>query len=218
MNLSICVQHHPSRAQLLAPLVAQLGEYELVVDPEPDSYRSALRTYLECLRRTPADATHRLVVQDDAIACSNFRARALERVAEHPMSLVAFFVPGRTLLRNLMGPAYKRGERWLQLPQSLNWTPLVALSWPAELAAEFVPFGEQVIATRAARGLATHADDPYVGAWRKKHKLPVMATVPCLVEHPDLAQSLYRPNLKPRAGANRSRVAALYVDDLAVGA
>ena len=210
MNLSICVQHHPSRAQLLPQLMQKLNECELVVDPEPDSSdRSAMRTYLECLRRTPAEATHRLIVQDDAVVTTNFRALALERVAEHPTDLVAFFVPGRTLLRRGMERARARGEQWYQLPGSLNWTPTVALCWPAHLAAEFVPAGEQVVATRAAQGMPTLADDPYVGAWRKKRKLPVWATVPCLVEHPDEVPSLYQA-IKPRAGGNRARVAAMY--------
>lgn len=215
MNLSVCVQHHPSRGHLLR-LLEQLGGYELVVDPEPYGYPSALRTYLECLRRTPADATHRLVVQDDAIVCEGFPNLAEAAIAERPGELVAFFVPGRTLLRRHMLEAYERGERWWQLPQSLNWTPLVALAWPVELAAEFVPFGEQVIETRAARALSTHADDPYVGAWRKSRRLPVWATVPCLVQHPDEVRSLYRPDLKPRAGGNRARVAAMYVGDYPV--
>jgi hypothetical protein len=215
VTLSIAVQHHPSRAELL-PLLEHLGEYELVVDPEPDApYQSAMRTYLEALRRTPGHATHRLIVQDDAVACTGFPELAEAAVAEHPDDLVAFFVPGRTLLRNLLGGALARGERWCQLPQSLNWTPTVALCWPAGLIDEFVAFGEEVIATRARRGLSTQADDPYVGAWRKKRKLPVWATVPCLVQHPDVAQSLYHKGLKPRAGANRSRVAAMYVDALA---
>lgn len=185
-----------------------------MVDPEPDDRRtrSAFRTYLECLRRTPADATHRLVLQDDCVPCRGFRDLAEVAVAERPDDLIAFFVPGRQVLRKLICDAHARGERWVTLP-NLNWTPTVALCWPVARAREFVPFGEEVIATRAKQGMTTQADDPYVGAWRKKHKIPVLATVPCLVEHPDVEQSLYRPDLKPRAGGNRSRVAALYVDD-----
>jgi hypothetical protein len=213
VNLSVAVQHHPRRAALL-PRLEQLGEHEVVLDPEPDAvYGSALGTYLECLRTTPAWATHRLIVQDDAIPCRGFRARAEAAIAEHPHELVALFVPGRTLLRRLMVDEHRRGGRWVQLPQTLNWTPTVALAWPVDLARDFVPFGEQVIADRAARGMGTHADDPYVGQWRKRLKLPVWATVPCLVQHPDETQSLYRPTLRPRAGANRSRVAALFVDE-----
>jgi hypothetical protein len=217
VKLSVCVQHHPARAHLL-PLDG-LGDHEVVTDPDPDArYGSCLRTYLECLRSTPAGATHRLVVQDDAIPCRGFRQLAEAALVEHPDELVTFFVPGRTVLRKLMVDEHRRGRRWLQLPQSLNWTPTVALAWPVALAHDFVPAAEAMIAARARRGMGTHADDPYVGAWRKPLKLPVWATVPCLVQHPDLVQSLYRRTLKPRAGANRSRVAALFVDELEAAA
>lgn len=219
MKLSIAVQHHPRRAELLPHLAAELGDHQVVTDPDPTAvYGSALGTYLECLRATPADASHQLIVQDDAIPCRGFRERAEAALLERPDELVAFFVPGRTLLYRLMVAEYQRGGRWLQLPGSLNWTPTVALAWPADLARAFVPEGERMIAARAARGMGTHADDPYVGQWRKHLKLPVWATVPCLVQHPDVAQSLYRPDLRPRAGANRARVAALFVDDLEVAA
>jgi hypothetical protein len=210
VKLSVCVQHHPSRAALLP--IPHLGRHELVVDPEPEGVRSCFRTYLECLRRTPASATHRLIVQDDAIPCPGFRERARALLEERPDELVAFFVPGRTLLRRLLADSHKRGESWVRLPPSLNWTPTVALAWPAGLIPDFIDYGERVVAARARRGMATMADDPYVGEWKKKRGHPVSATVPCLVEHPDLAQSLYREGLRPRGGGNRARVAALYED------
>lgn len=213
MMISLCVQHHPSRADLLTRL-DELGEYELVTDPEPYApHRSAFRTYLECLRRTPADATHRLIVQDDALPCARFRALAAAAVGERPGDLIAFFVPGRSSLRDLIGKAHALGHRWVQLP-NLNWTPTVALCWPVARVHEFIPYGEAIVESRAKRGMPTMADDPYVGAWRKREKIPVWATVPCLVQHPDVVQSLYRCDLRPRAGENRSRVAALYVDDI----
>jgi hypothetical protein len=34
------------------------------------------------------------------------------------------------------------------------------------------------------------------------------------VQHPDNVQSLFRPRHKVQAGANRARVAALFVDDV----
>jgi len=211
VNLSVAVQHHPARAGLL-PLLTQLGDHEVVAD-DPALPMSPFRCYLECLRRTPKGATHRLVVQDDAIPCVGFREFAEQAVRERPDDLIAFFVPGRTLLRRDMLAHHRRGERWYTLP-NLNWTPTVALCWPAGMARAFVPFGEDVIATRALRGLTTQGDDPYVGAWRKKHDVPVVATVPSLVQHPDTVTSLFRPHRKPQAGRNRARVAALFVDDL----
>lgn len=211
--LSIAVQHHPSRSHLL-PNLEPLGDFELVIDPEPDSpTRSALRTQLEALKRTPADASHRLVVQDDAVPCAGFRDLAMAAIEERPDDLIAFFVPGRTLLRRMMAKAHARGDRWWQMPNT-NWVPTVALAWPAELAADFAVFGEQIIETREHHGLTTQGDDPYVGQWRMKRKRAVWATVPCLVQHPDIEPSLFRPGLKPKAGANRARVAALYIGDI----
>lgn len=213
MNLSLAVQHHPARAHLLTPLMERLGGCELVVDPEPDSpVRSALRTYLEALRRTPPHATHRLCIQDDALPCAEFCKLAEAAIAERPEDLIAFFVPGRTLYRRMMAKVHAKGERWWQMPNT-NWVPTVALSWPVELAADFVAYGEQITETREHRGLTTQADDPYVGAWRMARKVAVWATVPCLVQHPDVEESLFRPGFKGKAGANRARVAALYVDD-----
>jgi hypothetical protein len=209
LNLSVAVQHHPSRAELL-PRLASLGEFEVVVDPEPDHpVRSPMRTYLEALRRTPPAATHRIIVQDDAVPGDRFLARLGALLAERPDHLLALFVPGRTLLRRYMGEAHERGERWFPFP-NYNWCPTVALCWPVELGADFLDFGEVVVATRAARGLATVGDDPYVGAWRRKRKLDVWCPVPCLVDHPDDHPSLFRA-LDGKAGGNRSRVAALFL-------
>lgn len=213
-TLSVAVMHHPARSALLR-LLEQLGGYELVVDPEPDTWPpSAFRTYLEALRRTPAQATHRLIVQDDAIPCRGFRELAEAAIAERPADLLAFFVPGRDPYRRAVLNAHTAGERWASSGLAVNWVPTVALSWPAKYIDDFVTFGEEVVAARAHRGLTTQADDPYVGAWKRKRKLVVWATVPCLVQHPDNVPSLYRPHLKVRNGSNRARVAALYVDDV----
>jgi hypothetical protein len=169
-----------------------------------------MRTYLEALRRTPPDATHRIIVQDDALPGGAFPERLRALLVDRPESVLALFIPGRTLLRRQMSEARERGERWMPFP-AYNWCPTVALCWPVELAADFLDFAEGVIGIRARRGLATIGDDPYVGAWAKKRKQTVWCSVPCLVDHPDDVESLFRPRSQgPRAGANRSRVAALF--------
>lgn len=203
---SLCVQHHPARAHLIPPLRARLGEFELVADPDPDGARSPLRTYLECLRRTPNWATHRIVIQDDAWPCQNFQSRALEAVAERPDSPIAFFVPGlKSAGARRMADALRKGERWAQIGGTAI-TPLVALAWPAGLIEDFIRFAtSQRIASRY-----TH-DDPVATLFVKSRKLDVWATVPSLVEHPDAEPSLID---KPHgAGRFRHRVAAFYTGD-----
>jgi hypothetical protein len=201
--LSICVQHHPSR-ELPVPLAG----YEVVSDPEPDGPASALRTYIECLRTTPPECSHRLVLQDDVELCRDFDSRAHHALRERGDTLVAFFVPGMALHGRWMREAHARGERWLELPPRANWQPTVALAWPRELAADFVPFAEEHVATRARHRMGTVGDDPVVGRYVRARRLTVMATVPCLVEHPDTQPSLVKQ--RSYNGTNPARKAAIF--------
>ena len=65
-------------------------------------------------------------------------------------------------------------------------TPVVALSWPVEHVEPFVEFCKRPTYARQ-RG-----DDRVVGDFVKLFRLKVLATVPSLVEHPDLEPSLVR--------------------------
>lgn len=201
IGLSIAVQHHPARAALIPHLVYLLGDCEVLEDPDPTNPKpSPWRTYRRCLELTPAHATHRLIVQDDAIPCEGFREKAEAAIAEHPDALIAFFVPGSTAGgRNRMIRAARQGERWTALGYG-GFIPVVATSWPVELIA---PFLEWVDAKRIVHA----ADDGLVGRWARRAHPPIMATVPSLVEHPDTVESLI--GKKAAGGANKARVAAV---------
>lgn len=200
---SIAIQHHPSRAHLLGALRARLGDCEVVRDPDPEGPRSALRTYRLALARTPRDAEHRIIVQDDAWPVSEFRALAVAAIRERPEHLIAFFVPGLGQHRHAMKAAADRGEQWARLPRA-DFAPTVALCWPRELALDFVDWSEEKFPGPQM------GDDGPVGAYARARKLEVWATVPSLVEHPNTEPSLLG---KPSKGsANRGRVAALYAD------
>lgn len=203
--MSVCVQHHPARAHLLDALVEALDGCEVVVDPDPDSpYRSPYRTYMEALRRTPVDATHRLIVQDDAVPCAGFTGRMLAAVEEKPDVLVALFTPGAPSHRTPVVRALAAGERWALLRPT--WVPTVALVWPAALIPRFVAWADDRYA-----GSVREGDDGPVGKWAARNHLRAWATVPSLIEHPDVEPSLI--GRKHRAGANRARVAASFVGD-----
>jgi hypothetical protein len=183
-----------------------LSRYEVVDDPEPDGAPSAIRTYLECLRRTP-DCTHRLVLQDDVVTSRHFEERVTSALGHHP-GLIAFFVPGMGLHGRWVREAHKRGEPWVQLPTSANWVPVVALCWPAALVPEFLAYADEHIAHRARLRKGTYWDDPVVGSFCRSRKLPVWATVPCLVEHPDTGESLVKR--RQYRGTNPARKAAVF--------
>lgn len=176
---------------------------ELVVDPDPDSkLRSPFRTYMECLRRTPPEATHRLIVQDDAWPCSDFRRRVGALIAERPDVLIPLFVPDTAELGRQFKRGLAAGDRWRQVPA--GWVPTVALVWPVEMAADYLAFAEQKWDIRKQRG-----DDSPVGVWRTARRAEAWMPIPSIVQHPDEETSLFR-NSKGKAGRNRARVAVRY--------
>lgn len=203
---SICIQHHPSRAALLPPLLAMLPDVEVVTDPEPDAHPCPLRCYLECLARTPEDATHRVVIQDDAILCDSFMPRMMAVLAERPDALVPLFVPGSSPHLGQVNAARAKGEDWAWLIPA--WVPTVALAWPADLAARFweVEMGKR----GTLAGQRRCGDDGPVGSWvqRTKPRVNVWAPLPSLVDHPDVVESLI--GRKAAAGKNPARVAAFF--------
>lgn len=157
---------------------------------------------MEALRVPVADdVTHLLVVQDDAWPCDGFEARMLDRVAEKPDDLIAFFTPGAASHRRAIVRATMKNERWARLHG--GWIPAVALCWPIYRAREFAAHVDVRYDVTKHR-----ADDAPIGVWATRNRVTVFATVPSLVEHPDIERSLI--GKKNSAGRNRSRVAAIF--------
>lgn len=202
LNVSVAIQHHPDRAHLIPALVEALGGSEIVEDPDPaSSLRSPYRTYTEALRRTPGDATHRLVVQDDATVVERFRKRMLAAVAEQPDRLIALFVPGAPPHRAAVLRAVKAEETWVTLPPT--WIPAVALVWPVGHAARFLAWADAKYDASRRGG-----DDGPIGIWAQSVRERAVAPIPSLVQHEDVHPSLI--GRKAQAGVNRARVAAVF--------
>lgn len=210
VKLSVAVQHHPARAHLLPVLQERLAglRVEVVTDPEPDAeLPSPLRTYTLAAETTPAWATHRLILQDDTQPCRGFAGKLLAAIGEKPDAMVALFTPGIAPHKSAIIKAQLAEETWARL--HCLWMPTVAMVWPAAVAREFAVFAREELGT-ARRGEPFRGDDGPVGTFCQQYRYDVWATVPSLVEHPDVERSLIgRPNA---AGANRGRVAAAFVD------
>lgn len=207
--ISVCVQHHPKRTYLLPRLMDRLGEFELITDPDPDGVPSPLRTYRECLRSAPVDATHLIVIQDDAWPCEGFREKAESAIAERPDTVVCFFVPGIACAgARRMAYAASQGERWAEIGGK-SVLPLVATCWPAPLIEPFLVF------SLSPRYRDKLNDDSVASAFLKmrhldvwrENKREVWATVPSIVEHPDREPSLVGKMASD--GRNRARVALI---------
>lgn len=183
--VSFAIQHHPSRADLLYRS-AELNP-EVVTDPEPtNAIRNPWRTYRTALERTPLDATHRVVIQDDAELCSDFRVSVEQAVASRPDNILCLFVPTTLRLgsRSLI-EACTRDEPFCLLDHR-EWVPVVALAWPVHIIPPFLNWCD-----RKGFSIRKHrADDAIVGDFCRENQHWVYATVPSLVEHPDDVDSI----------------------------
>lgn len=206
------IQHHPKRAHLLHDLTIGCGalDVEVVTDPDPYAEPSALRTYRRCVAPARPGVTHLVVMQDDVELCRDFDVGVLRAIRNHPDQLIALFVAGapkRSALEVLK--ASWAGEPFVEMSH-LDWVPTVALVWPVADALNFSRYVLRVPET-------AWADDPIVGGWCRRFKKVPVATVPSLVQHPDVEPSLIdkradhaKRKQTPRKDA--SRVAAVFYD------
>jgi hypothetical protein len=206
--LSVAVQHHPDRADLAAQLLRDLdGLAELVVDPDPrHRLGSPWRTYRRCLESTPEAATHRLILQDDALPCRNLVHHAARVAAAWPDRLVTLYVGGNMRLgAPRIVQAAQAGRSWAELPR-YTWIPAVALLWPVPMIARFLHWIDDRNYPDAFR-----ADDERIGRWLRKTGHVPVATVPSLVDHPDDVPSLI--GTRNRGGRDPSRVSVCWIGD-----
>jgi hypothetical protein len=163
--------------------------------------------YRACLRDIPA-CSHLVIIQDDAVVCKNF-APALEQVAASnpgtPVSLWLSSQPGGTAARARQ--AMMRGKRyiWFGWPRYIY---LIAMLWPRRLACDFLQWSETDRDT-----LRHRADDGVVARWAQIMRQEFRATVPSLVEHPDIVPSVKGGSQKAAAGQDSTRVALFLAED-----
>ena len=170
------IQAHPSRevlhdrlTALLQPLPTELLVHES--DP-PDPWAN----YKQCLDYR-GDASHILVVQDDAIPVLGFSdavGQVAERWPDTPVCLFMGAYPSSTAARVRRA---KPDVRYVALGPS-SFMPLVCVLWPTHVARSFLVWSS------TARGM-TRADDGNAARWMKATRTQVMVTVPSLVQHDD---------------------------------
>lgn len=212
VRLSVAIQHHPSRAELLPALLERLIglDVEVVADPDPTGQPSPWRCYEACLRSTPEWATHRLVIQDDAVPCAGFPeavTAALEQREDRP---IAFWVGGLPAdACKAMRDARREARRWVDL-SPWSWFPCVAAAWPTDMVTRLLAWLE------TSRAQPTRADDAVTARFLQSERIWPLATVPSLVEHPDVVPSVI--GRKAWGGRDRGRVACVPAGDTDVSA
>lgn len=207
--LSVAIQHHPSRADLIPALLERLAglTVEVVADPEPDATPSPWRTYRACLEQTPAWATHRVILQDDVVPAPGFASALTAAVTARPDKPVALWLGGSPMDACVaMKQASKAGRRWIDL-SPYSWFPCVAAVWPAAVARDVLAWA----AANKIEGDRHRADDGILARYFRARRLWPLATVPSLVSHPDVVESVI--GRRAWRGRQPSRVECLTVPD-----
>lgn len=159
------------------------------------------RCYRECLLSVPDDASHVVIVQDDVVPHSDFPEVMLRCIDARPERILCFFVASQPVLaaRRILA-AQMAGSPWAEMSHT-DFLPVVATCWPAGLARDFLEWS----ATRAKPG--ARSDDGLAGNFIRHRSIRPLATVPSLVQHPDVELSLI--GKRAMAGKNPARVAVV---------
>ena len=204
LSIATVVQHDPRRADLLPGLLAELPADTIVVaDPGAnDTLRSPWRCYRACLEALPDDASHLVVIQDDAQVCLDF-PEVLERVvAARPDDPIALFTPGVGSHALKVMEACRRGQHWCDLERRM-WVPVVAICWPRDQVGRVLAFAD-----RKQYPASRWGDDSIIGDYAREEGVTVKACVPSIVEHSDVAASLV--GTAAMGGKNPARIAACW--------
>jgi hypothetical protein len=151
--------------------------YAEVITDDGSPPANPARGYRLCLESIPTEASHLVVVQDDAIVASSFRQRIEVIAEERPDDIVILCVLGiRNLTYKWFLKAAHAGEPYSTVvPGDFHY--VVGVLWPREKAEAFSEWMKTAKVTRS--------DDQAFGNWAKQTRQKVIACVPSVVEHPD---------------------------------
>lgn len=209
MRLRVAIQTHPRRALMAQALADQIPGAELAIDPEPDGYPSPWRTYRHALETIPrGNDTHLLILQDDVLLCDHFVPAVHAAIAARPDRLLSFFVAGQPFDHvEAVWKASALGEHWAVLPNE-RWCPAIALAWPRRHIAPCLAYVDT-----KKWPVTFRADDEIIGRYLREGALEcALASVPSLVEHPDLVPSIVAAR-RASGGINPNRIATCFIQD-----
>lgn len=196
VRLSIAIMAHPKRAAFVEELTKQLQAPATIVWDQLDSRWDTGRRALLAL---DPQATHHMVIQDDAIPCRDLVEgvkRLIERNPHCPTSLyLGRQRPHSSYFTKLMDQVAAVDLRWIIGPE-LCWG--VGLVFPAGMIRPMVEFCDR---------LNIPNYDTRLGKWLEAQNIPTWYPVPSLVDHRAADQS---PSLIPNRTAN-NRVAYRFI-------
>jgi hypothetical protein len=205
--LSITIQAHPHRREMAEALASAVGA-SVTWDPQPDGRPSAWRTYRHALETAPTASQWHLIVQDDAQPCRFFSEVSSHACEVLDDGILCLFVPGARYDHQRAMDQACWEDRTITLIPTGTWVPVVATAWPVARIPEIL---EWIDLQRWPESFT--CDDAIAGWVAEALQIPVYATVPSLVDHPDDVISIVGSGRVPRYGADANRVAHCYVGD-----
>lgn len=154
---------------------------KVVPDPEPQGKTNAWRAHEAVLRSMPDEASHLLVLQDDALPVESFMQRLTKAVEQRPESVLLAFVPGFARERRIM--ALAKTARHDIAPFVIGaYVPTVAIVYPRDVVTGVLAWAD------ASPGRMRGADDGMLALYCRRRRIRPLALVPCLVEHDETVE------------------------------
>ncbi|MEV2274262.1 hypothetical protein AB0I72_01635 [Nocardiopsis sp. NPDC049922] len=177
VRLSTAIMAHPSRRDRAEALAARHPELaaRVVLDPRPQDGPSALRTAAAAWSAAPEDATHHLVLQDDAVPCADFLPKVLAGVRALPEASLSLFAEWTSMTAHNLRLAAMAGAVWAEAVD--EYVPCVALVLPAALGREFGEAARSRLHTWPAQ------DDVSLSHFLYERGVTRLCRIPTLVEH-----------------------------------
>lgn len=171
-NLSIAVMAHPKRADLVPDVLAHLGDVPVVWDRHDNRWDTGRRALLAY----DPQASHHLVVQDDAVLCRDFVAGAREAISHTPGdSPVCFYLGACRPRKNAVKLAVRQAHA-----KRMSWTLMSGPLWGQAIATPTSAIDEMVAWCDDLD--IDNYDTRQTHWWRMKERL-CWYTVPSLVDH-----------------------------------
>jgi hypothetical protein len=183
MRIATGIVAHISRMQQTYALMQTLLELDLGIDgfSLDDGTRGVYGNHRHILNQLATiDATHALVLEDDALPCANMRDILIPLIEDRPTHLLGLYVGTRrpTDLQRTIGQAIKQADRWLPLDQPEH---LRSLRWGVGYV---IPTADIPAVIAHADALDSIGADRRIGRWHGERNL-ISYPWPSLVDHDD---------------------------------
>ena len=173
INLVAGILSHPAREAMKDVLLTSLGsqsEHEVWVftDLGLGYWPNARRAWQELVQRNE-DATHCLLLQDDVTPCLDLLLGLRIALQNRPADIVSLFSASQKIAR-----ANAEGYAWA-IGKSLSWSQGIVL--PREIIGPWINWTD----LHCQPNIRSH--DARLSVFLLMAQIPVLYTVPCLVEH-----------------------------------